>query len=58
LAPPISVANAPTWVPLILLGYSAVVSVPQFLVAVVGGWLFRLYGVALCRELSTSAGIS
>ena len=56
LAPPISDANAATWVPIILMGYSLVVAVPQFLVAVSGGWLFRFCGVGLCRELSSDSG--
>jgi len=56
LAPPISVANAPSWVPIKLIGYSAVVAVPQIPFAISGGWLFRFCGVALCRELSTDSG--
>jgi hypothetical protein len=53
LAPALSESNARTWVPLLLLGYAVVVSVPQFLAALAGGWLFRHFGVTLCRDLES-----
>ncbi len=58
LAPVISDANAPTWVPILLIGYSAVVSVPQFLVAVAGGCLFHHYGVTLNLQLKSPSASS
>ena len=50
LTPPISVKSETIWVPILLLGYTLVVSVPQFVVAALGGGLCHRYGIAIRRE--------